>query len=322
MISTTETVRLINDDRWGNIENLYDGQCGNLIGTTVFGVVCLLLGAAFVFLGIFLNYSVTWYWAWLGSAIGLFTIGFIVLLVVPLVWCSVRDNSDLFNHWKEQPQIIFWQKQDFPLDIWTKYIDDEYGYQGRSVIKYDLTTIITYVIGWILLCGFCCGMIAIRLVLRDGLAPVGELSFGAFIAVMGISLGTFITLLYLIGNELAICWRRSAARGGPSDFVANENAYMWNNSFFITGPAQGCATRYVLEDKRVNLYHGHRHPCVEIGLSIVTRNGKKYFFHRIPIPPNKMVEAEQFAQPYGVHKHPCWSHITGYAKDLDNQIIS
>jgi len=233
--------------------------------------------------------------------------------------CCQVDN---YSKWAGQPHILHWRKEDFNYELWDRYCYEEYGPLGRSRTKFDCAWVILRVIGWIILCGVCCGFAAIRLFIAEEgeTQAIGDVPFTAVLVLIGFSAGTFVMILYIIIKEVRFCCNLCRSNEGPFEFIADNNGFVWMNDFNLTSP--GCANNALLEAKRTNHYRGLRHPCIEICFSRTGRYGSKsYFFHRIPIPPNRMHEAEQFA-PSTASRHFCWKQQEGYALDLENNTLT
>jgi hypothetical protein len=294
-------------------------QLMSLVPWTVTSALCVLIGIACIFVAFFVPSQMNDQWAWIIPSIVLMCLGATVLLSLGFVLCCVRNTADVYENWLAQGHLIYWRKEEFTDDVWNRWIEEEYGDRGRSRTKFDAKWFIIRIIAWIFISGFCSGMAALRLLLNgDEAANFGVLSFGAFVGILGVSVGTFVVLLMIVAVEINFCRLRSIALKGPYDFIADDTAYLWMNRYMYTGTGPCCITsRAQLEDRRVNLYHGIKHPCVEICISTQGRYGKNYFFNRIPIPPNKMQDAENFAQP-GPGRATCWNALQGYAAEVVN----
>jgi len=171
--------------------------------------------------------------------------------------------------------------------------------------------------------GFTMGACAIRMVIKGLAHDVGDLSFGAFVAIMGVSIGTLMTLLIYLIPAIVLCMNRSRANNGADTFIAGRGGFYWNGSFFNFDPVNStCWTGVtVLEDRRVKVYQQGMAPCLEFCTSVVTKNGANYHFHRIPIPPNRVEEAQAYVNSTlaqtGNDRSVWGAHLTGYALELE-----
>jgi len=175
--------------------------------------------------------------------------------------------------------------------------------------------------------GVTMGAAAVRMVMKGLYGDIGDLSFGAFIAVLGVSVGTATTLLVYLTPEIVLFFKRQRVNNGSEDFIAGRGGFYWLGDFYNLDPTNTscCVGVSTLEDRRVNFYNQGKAPCIEFCFSTVTKNGANYFFHRIPIPPTRIEEAQAYvnsslAQP-GRDSAVWAAHLTGYARDLEGPVV-
>jgi len=268
------------------------------------------------------------FWGLTGPSITAFSFALFFLLIAPIYHCAADASIKSFNHWQQSPVTLSWGPGEWSGGLWQQFLQDEFGAQGRSMVKYDWKKWVEMFLYWIFLMIICSGAAALRMAIdRNGIHDVGALPWAVFCVILGGSVGTLAAFLVYVVPEIVLFFRKRNYEEGPQTLLASPEGMYWMGNFINLDPTNKscCASFATLEHRRLNNYQMRSAPCMEFCFSHVVKNGKNYSFLRIPVPPSKLEEAAafvngHFAQP--AQNAGVWQeHLTNYAKDLEESSV-